>query len=413
MSLDFQRSEPFDAINLAEQLHLLFAGATGDDTRDIDTEQEIPEDTEDGDVLLDLADLEHIEVDDGDDGGEGGAAAQAGASGPPHPCPGIGSFAWLQVRGSGRAVDLGRGGRDHRRRPITDNARHLPGRLRTIVLPAMAELRLREVTVYRVEQVCQTVRTNWSVDSTRTVRNIISGICALAVRYRALELNPVRHMSSLEGKKKVSRSLTAEEMKDLLHKLDSSDFAAKHDLPDLVRWYAGTGYRTGEALAVHWHHLDLDGGTAQWPGNVIRAKGTGLIINEGKTEVSERILALPSWLVTMLRRRRERLADELGALPERVAGPVFPNTAGGLRDKANTLARWRDFRATAGYPWVTFRTFRRSVATVLDEAGLSAREIADQLGHSKVSTTQDVRTGRRVRSHRAAEALSRVECFEG
>lgn len=286
------------------------------------------------------------------------------------------------------------------------------GRLRTIVLPAIAELRLREITVYRVEQVCQTVRKNWSADSARTVRNIISGICALAVRYRAMEINPVRHMSSLEGKKKAPRSLTAEEMKDLLQKLDSSDFAAKHDLPDLVRWYAGTGYRTGEALAVHWHHLNLDTGTAQWPGNVIRAKGTGLIINEGKTEVSERILALPSWLVTVLRGRRDRLAHELGILPERVAGPVFPDTAGGLRDKANTLARWRDFRIIADYPWVTFRTFRRAVATVLDEAGLSAREIADQLGHSKVSTTQDVYMGRRVRSHRAANALSRVEWFQ-
>jgi len=39
---------------------------------------------------------------------------------------------------------------------------------------------------------------------------------------------------------------------------------------------------------------------------------------------------------------------------------------------------------------VTFRTFRRSVATILDAAGLTAREIADQLGHSTVSTTQDV-----------------------
>ena len=84
---------------------------------------------------------------------------------------------------------------------------------------------------------------------------------------------------------------------------------------------------------------------------------------------------------------------------------MFPNSLGGLRDKHNTLARWRDFRDRAGYPWVTFRTFRRSVATILDEAGLSARQIADQLGHSKVSTTQDVYMGRRMLSRKAADAL--------
>src|SRR5690348_16283750 len=38
---------------------------------------------------------------------------------------------------------------------------------------------------------------------------------------------------------------------------------------------------------------------------------------------------------------------------------------------------------------VTSHTFRRTVATLMDEAGLSARAAADQLGHAKVSMTQD------------------------
>ncbi|QIZ39644.1 site-specific integrase [Saccharopolyspora sp. ASAGF58] len=285
------------------------------------------------------------------------------------------------------------------------------GRLNSIVLPAMAALRLREVTVFRAQQVCMTVKKNQSVDSARTVRNILSGICGLAVRYKAMQVNPVRDMAPLEGRRKASRSLEAEEMKDLLQKLDSSEVAIRHDLPDLARWYAGTGFRTGEALAVHWHHLDLDTGTVDWAGNLIRAKGTGNMINDGKTEVSERALALPTWLVAMLRERHVRLAERFGIEPDQLTGPVFPNTQGGLRDKHNTLARWRDFRSDAGYPWVTFRTFRRSVATVLDDAGLTARDIADQLGHSKVSTTQDVYMGRRVKSRKAADALSRVEWF--
>ncbi|WP_223839408.1 site-specific integrase [Saccharopolyspora pogona] len=262
-----------------------------------------------------------------------------------------------------------------------------------------------------MQQVCQAVKKNQSVDSARTVRNILSGICGLAVRYKAMQVNPVRDMAPLEGRRKASRSLEADEMKDLLRKLDSSEVAIRHDLPDLARWYAGTGFRTGEALAVHWHHLDLDTGTVDWAGNLIRAKGTGNMINDGKTDVSERAIALPTWLVVMLRERRVRLAGRFGIEPDQLAGPVFPNTQGGLRDKHNTLARWRDFRSDAGYPWVTFRTFRRSVATVLDDAGLTARDIADQLGHSKVSTTQDVYMGRRVKSRKAAEALSRVGWF--
>jgi hypothetical protein len=83
------------------------------------------------------------------------------------------------------------------------------------------------------------------------------------------------------------------------------------------------------------------------------------MINAGKTDVSERALALSSWLVDMLRERRVRLADQFGVDVDNLAGPVFPNSLGKFRDKHNTLARWRDFRQRAGYPWVTIPTFRR------------------------------------------------------
>ena len=41
-------------------------------------------------------------------------------------------------------------------------------------------------------------------------------------------------------------------------------------------------------------------------------------------------------------------------------------------------------------------TYRKTVATLLDESGATARMIADQLGHSRVSMTQDVYLGRRA-----------------
>ncbi len=55
--------------------------------------------------------------------------------------------------------------------------------------------------------------------------------------------------------------------------------------------------------------------------------------------------------------------------------------------------------------WVTSHVFRKMAATILDEAGLSARVIADQLGHSRPSMTQDVYMGRKAPTHDAADAL--------
>jgi integrase len=49
--------------------------------------------------------------------------------------------------------------------------------------------------------------------------------------------------------------------------------------------------------------------------------------------------------------------------------------------------------------------FRKTAATILDEAGLNARLVAHQLGHSRPSMTQDVYMGRKVAGPAAAGSL--------
>jgi integrase len=69
-----------------------------------------------------------------------------------------------------------------------------------------------------------------------------------------------------------------------------------------------------------------------------------------------------------------------------------------LRDPSNTQADLRDGFARLGYPWVTSHVFRKTAATLLDEAGVGVRKIADQLGHSQLSLTQDFHMGRKIAS---------------
>jgi integrase len=61
----------------------------------------------------------------------------------------------------------------------------------------------------------------------------------------------------------------------------------------------------------------------------------------------------------------------------------------------------------AGTAWEGLHphAFRRLVATRLDAKGLSARDIADYLGHERVSMTQDVYMARRVAGAAAASAM--------
>ena len=87
---------------------------------------------------------------------------------------------------------------------------------------------------------------------------------------------------------------------------------------------------------------------------------------------------------------------------------VFPTVRGNIRDPRNTTRDWRDARDRLGFPNVTSHSFRKTVATALDQAGMSAREIAEYLGHENPSLTQDGYMAKNTGGIRAAVALENV-----
>jgi integrase len=58
--------------------------------------------------------------------------------------------------------------------------------------------------------------------------------------------------------------------------------------------------------------------------------------------------------------------------------------------------------------WIKSHALRKTTATALDNAGHTARQIADQLGQAKVSITQDIYLGRQAANPAAAQALERA-----
>ena len=101
----------------------------------------------------------------------------------------------------------------------------------------------------------------------------------------------------------------------------------------------------------------------------------------------------------MLRERRAMVTGDR---------PVFPDSVGGFRDSQNVERAFRVVRAGTEFEWVVPHTYRKTVATLMDLRGLSARTIADQLGHSRISMTQDVYLGRRAVDGAALLALEAV-----
>jgi integrase len=268
------------------------------------------------------------------------------------------------------------------------------------ILPSIGGLRLSELTVVRMDDFLHGLRRTKGYSVAKLSRSVASGVCGHAVRKGAMPFNPVRDVAALEQDgRKAARALMGEEARRWLKTLDADEEAVRWDLPDLARFMLGTGCRLGETLAVRWEDIDLRARQVLIRRTVLRVPGEGLIAKAPKTEAGVRLLGLPGWLVRMLEAR---------AVPEACSGPVFADSLGGYRDPNNVERAFRKARAETEFDWVVPHTYRKTVATWLDESGASARMIADQLGHSRVSMTQDVYMGRRAVDERAAKALDNL-----
>jgi integrase len=123
-----------------------------------------------------------------------------------------------------------------------------------------------------------------------------------------------------------------------------------------------------------------------------------------KSRAGLRVLRLPGWLAGVLARRRRPVGGPV---------PVLPDATGGFRDRSNIERDFRRVREGTPFEWVVPHTYRKTVATFLDDGGLSARVVADQLGHARISMTQDVYMGRQVVHPAAASTLEALTGWSG
>ncbi|MFZ0905114.1 MAG: site-specific integrase [Mycobacterium sp.] len=163
-----------------------------------------------------------------------------------------------------------------------------------------------------------------------------------------------------------------------------------------------TGLRRSELLGLGWDDYEKEAGTLAITAKVIRVPGQGLArVDETKSAASRRTIPLPRFAIEMLERRRR-----LPYLGQQAM--IFASTTGTLRDPNNFGKEWRTARTQLGLPEVTTHSFRKTVVTLIDDEGLSARIGADHLGHSNVSMTQDRYMTRGRIHHQVAELLDRT-----
>ncbi|MFE3793373.1 site-specific integrase [Nocardia tengchongensis] len=292
---------------------------------------------------------------------------------------------------------------------------------------AFGDLTVAEVTTGAVEKFLTDVGTQQGPGSMASARSVLSGMFRYSVRRGAREVNPVREVElpqNLEAKGRTggARDITVDELRFILTAVRVStlpcprkltkqerersqplkaytpptvaDYCASADLADWVTLLAATGLRRSQVVALLWSDIDLDDKTLRTSGKVVRVAGQGLarIVDEADPKNRKGRIALPEFAVVMLTQRKQMIEERKRTRPPAESPEydlVFPSTRWTMRDPDNVQDQWQRVRAALGIPDdITAHSFRGAVATILDDAGLSARVAADVLGHADPSMTQ-------------------------
>lgn len=285
------------------------------------------------------------------------------------------------------------------------------GALSNWVLPSLGQLQSREVLVANCDKVIKNARAKASYDTAKTVKAVMSGVCDYGVRHGAMKLNPVRSIARMSrGEERTVVALDLEQRIELMAKLreygPSRQQDAKGrslggrgqiwlDLPDIMEAMLATGVRLGELLALDSAEVDPANATVVISHHLVRITGQGLVRRrKRKGNRDGLVLKVPQWSVPMWRRRK--LASG--------GGPLFPSFTGNWLDSSNVINAISMAMADVGYGWVTSHVFRKTVATVLDEAELPTTAIADQLGNTRAVAEKHYRR-KRVANQANADAL--------
>lgn len=222
----------------------------------------------------------------------------------------------------------------------------------------------------------------------------------VAVSYELLETNPFNNIRYPTAIAKPDRSYRVEAydktqleafIKALLDKYDNNEQFHKYAY---LRLLAFTGMRNGEARALQWDDIHLDGNEPYIDVNKTMSDvtGKGVVVNAPKTKAGNRTVKLDPITTQALRRWR---AIQGQRLMHRGLAPnvVWTNQRLTNRISSNQPREWllSAIRGT-NVPLINIHGLRHTYITLAVEANIPIKALQAQVGHDDINTTLGVYT---------------------
>jgi integrase len=262
--------------------------------------------------------------------------------------------------------------------------------MRHLVMPTFEHYTLREITVSKIDRFLK-AQAKQSYNRARQAKVVLSLAFGLAVRYEAISRNPVAGTARLRRPPSQTVALTEAQIDAIRQAVRQwrrggglSGPKPDGQLEQVIEVMLGTSARIGEVLAIRKCDVDVTDSpaTVRICGTVVSPSGKPAHRQDHpKTSKSTRIVSVPSFAAEVLRQRLVAVADEH---PEHLL--FFSRNHTPLRPH-NIRRKLRVALTEAGIEGVTPHAFRRTVATVLNQAN-GADLAAEMLGHTSSEITK-------------------------
>lgn len=158
---------------------------------------------------------------------------------------------------------------------------------------------------------------------------------------------------------------------------------------------AFTGLRTGEAIGLIWSDVDFENKRLDISRTAV-VVNKKQIVQDPKTKRSKRVITLDDETLNVLKLwKRQQIKEYFRAsVPyKHDLNYIFTNSFGGWISPSAVKERLRRFFCEHhDIKKITLHGFRHTHASLLFEAGVTAKIISDRLGHNNVQTTLDMYT---------------------
>lgn len=282
-------------------------------------------------------------------------------------------------------------------------------RVRLHIKPTLGHVPLARLTAADVHRLLNDKRAEGlSPRSVQYVHATLRAALGVAERWGYVARNVATLVKSVNLERHEVRPFTPEEARRLLA-------AAEQDrLGALFAVALSVGLRPGEALALAWEDVDLDGQppTVRVRRSIRCEAGRGLVLTDKpKTQRSRRTIPLPVVCSRALRRHRKKQTEERLAAGEwwQDSGLVFTTGQGAPLDERNVIRHFDRLQERAGVERHRLYDARHTAATLLLAQGVPARVVMETLGHSSFQLTMDTYTHvMPVLMSEAADAMDRA-----